>query len=205
MENGRLSSSYRKRGIGKRKCLNCHGYYTPDARNQYHQRYCSKPRCRQRSKQISQERWLSSTKGQGYFQCPDNVRRVKEWRATHPGYWKRGRQKAPTALQDVLPSELVSKQCDTSNQAGNALQDIFSAQPALLIGLIASLTGSALQDEIAETSRRFIISGRDILGIGLENKPKGGCRDGDKTHSLSGSSSSCTPAVQLGGSQSGAG
>jgi hypothetical protein len=200
MENGRLSYYHPKRRIGKRKCLNCHGYFTPDSRNHYHQRYCSKPSCRQRSKKISQERWLLSTKGQGYFQGPDNVRRVKEWRATHPGYWKRGKQKDSTALQDVLPSELVSKQCDTRKLAGNALQDVCSAQPALLIGLIASLTGSALQDEIVETSRRFIISGRDILGIGLENKPKGGSRNGDKTHSLSGSSSSSSQAVQLGGS-----
>lgn len=200
MEIGRLSSSCRKRGTRKRKCLNCKEFFTPDARNHHHQRYCSKPCCRLRSKKISQERWLSSDKGLGYFQNSDNVRRVKQWRATHPGYWKRGRQKDPPALQDVLPLELVTKQGDRSIQVGNALQDVCSAQPALLIGLIASLTGSALQDEIVETSRRFIISGRDILGIGLENKPKGGCRDGDKTHSLSGSTSSCTPAVQLGGS-----
>jgi hypothetical protein len=37
-------------------------------------------------------------------------------------------------------------------------------QPALIIGLIANLTGSTLQDDIAATSRRFIDFGRDILG-----------------------------------------
>jgi hypothetical protein len=37
-------------------------------------------------------------------------------------------------------------------------------QPALIIGLIASLTGTTLQDEIARTTRRFIVSGKNILG-----------------------------------------
>jgi hypothetical protein len=179
--------------------------FLPDAWNYWHQKYCSKPQCRHAGKIAAQHRWVSSEKGRDYFTGASNVVRVREWRASHPGYWKRHGKKRRNALQDVLSLQPIENKCDTFGLNSGALQDIYSVQPALLIGLIASLTGSTLQDVIAETTRRFIVSGRDILGIGLENKPKGGIRDGGKTHSLSGSSSPNSPAVQLGGPSAGAG
>jgi len=45
----------------------------------------------------------------------------------------------------------------------NALQDLSLLQPALIIGLISHFTGIALQEDIAETSRKFIELGNDIL------------------------------------------
>ncbi|MGH8548660.1 MAG: hypothetical protein ACRERU_08705 [Methylococcales bacterium] len=49
-----------------------------------------------------------------------------------------------------------------------ALQDLLSNQVVVLIGVIAHLTGTALQDDIAETARRLIGLGRNILN------PEGG-------------------------------
>jgi hypothetical protein len=49
----------------------------------------------------------------------------------------------------------------------DALQEICSPQPALVVGLISILTGYALQDDIAASARRFLSRGRDILGMGL--------------------------------------
>lgn len=46
------------------------------------------------------------------------------------------------------------------------LQDLFSAQPVVLIGLIANLIGSALQEDIAGSARRFQQLGQDILSGG---------------------------------------
>ena len=156
----------RKRRRRRRKCRHCGELYTTDSRNRWHQKYCSKAECRKASKKASQRRWLSSDSGRGYFQSPENVVRVQQWRAAHPGYWKRPGTKRPDALQDVLSSEVIEAKEDTLCLNGEALQDVCSSQPALLIGLIASLTGSTLQDHIAETTRRFIVSGRDILGCG---------------------------------------
>jgi hypothetical protein len=189
----------------KRKCKFCDELYLPDYRNRWHQRFCSKEPCSQASKTRSQQKWLLSEKGQGYFEGPDNVNRVREWRRAHPKYSKRSATSKQKTLQDDCSSQLIVQQGDKQGLNIRALQDVCSVQPALLIGLIASLTGSTLQDEIAETSRRFIISGRDILGIGPEYKPTGGRRDGRKTHSLSGSPSSRSEAVQLGGPLPGAG
>lgn len=164
----------RSRRGRRRKCRHCGELYTPDARNRYHQKYCSRAACRQASKKASQQRWLRSDKGRDYFRGPENVVRVQQWRANHPGYWKRSGPKGCDALQDLLPSQLIKRQVVTNNSSASGLQDVCSMQPALLIGLIASLTGTTLQDDIAETSRRFIVSGRDILGIGPAHNPKGG-------------------------------
>jgi hypothetical protein len=195
----------RKQKGRRRKCLHCRELFFADRRNQWHQRYCSKPQCCHAGKIAAQHRWQSSPKGRDYFQGHDNVRRVREWRAAHPGYWKRGRARSRNALQDVLSSQVIEKTEDERRLNSGALQDVCSSQPALLIGLIASLTGSTLQDDIAESSRRFIISGQDILGVGPAHKPKGGSHNGGKTRYLSGSSSSNTKTVQLGGSLPGAG
>jgi hypothetical protein len=54
---------------------------------------------------------------------------------------------------------------DSSSQsAGLALQEIISAQPLVLLGLIAHFTDSALQDDIVLSSRRLIELGQDVLG-----------------------------------------
>lgn len=157
----------RRRRARQRKCRCCGRLYTPDHRNLRQQKYCRAPECRRASKKASQQQWLSSEKGGDYFLGPQNVVRVQQWREHHPGYWKRGVSSTPDALQDPLPSEVIINQNVTWQLACSALQDVCSVQPALLIGLIASLTGSTLQDDIAETTRRFIDSGRNILGVAL--------------------------------------
>jgi hypothetical protein len=48
--------------------------------------------------------------------------------------------------------------------AQRALQEVLADQPTVLIGLIAHLTDSPLQDDIASTSRRLLKLGQDILG-----------------------------------------
>ena len=153
----------RKRHRG-RTCLHCKEPFSPDPRNLRHHAYCSKPECRAASKRASQRSWLSSCKGHGYFKGPENSARVRLWRAANPKYWKRTRPAVPTALQDVIPLEPVKKQDVKTSLATIALQDICLLQPALLIGLIANLSGSVLQDDIVQTARRLLVSGRDILG-----------------------------------------
>jgi len=95
------------------------------------------------------------------------VRRVQEWRKTHPGYWKRKKAhpaETSVALQDLSNTQVIENTEGAEISQNHALQDLCFLQPALIIGLISNLTGSTLQDDIATTSRRFIDSGRDILG-----------------------------------------
>lgn len=153
---------------GLANCLCCGNSFQPDVRNARRQKYCSQLACRQASKAASQQAWLALNPD--YFRGPENVARVQCWRAAHPQYWRRnGPRKArkPAALQDVCNEqeaiELPNESPTCVHPAQAALQDVLLAQPALLIGVIARLEGSALQDEIARTSRQLLKLGQDIL------------------------------------------
>jgi hypothetical protein len=52
---------------------------------------------------------------------------------------------------------------ETANPAWSPLQDVLMAQPAVLIGLIAHLVGTPLQDDIVRTTGRLLRLGQDIL------------------------------------------
>jgi hypothetical protein len=149
--------------------------FHPDARNAHHQRYCGEPACRSASKAASQRRWLGKTANREYFRGAANVERVRAWRAEHPGYWRRGEAQTSPALQEVFSTQDIETDTESAALARTALQDLFGAQAIVLIGLIANLTGSALQDDIARSARRFQQLGQDILSGGTP--VVGGARD----------------------------
>ena len=132
----------------KRKCRHCKEFFRPDPRNRHHQRYCSKAACRRQSKAEAQRRWLQKPDNQSHFRGPENRQRVQAWRKAHPGYWRKGKPEAKRPLQDLL-----------------------RMQPALVVGLIATLTGSALQEAIVEMVRRLQRKGQAILGTNATEKP----------------------------------
>ena len=149
----------------RRKCLHCRHLFTPDPRGRYHQRYCAKTPCRQASKTASQRRWQSKAANRDYFRGPLHVQRVRHWRSTHPGYWRGGRLSAEP-LQEMKVTQVSESNEKTGTLTEPALQDLIDTQAFVLIGLIANLTGSALQDEIALAGRKLQQLGRDILTDG---------------------------------------
>jgi hypothetical protein len=146
----------------RRKCKCCRKLFRPDRRNRARQHYCSAPACRAASKAASQARWLAKPENQDYFRGLVNVARVRAWRSRHPGYWRKGRRGAP-ALQDVSMAQSPDSADKTDDMAGSPLQELLSAQPAVLIGLIAHLVGTPLQDDIVRTTGRLLRLGQDIL------------------------------------------
>ena len=90
----------------RRKCRDCGRLFRPDPRNLRHQRYCSAKECRRASKAASQRRWLAKAENRDYFRGPEQMARVRAWRAAHPGYarkrssrrraWPGGRGQLPT-------------------------------------------------------------------------------------------------------------
>lgn len=168
-------------GMSKKiKCRNCKCLFVPDHRNRTRQKYCKTPKCRRASKAASQRKWLQKPENKSYFKDPLNTRRVQEWRKQHPGYWKPNRSSKQNALQDRLSTQATEINKDNGQFVNNALQDFLSVQPAVIIGLIASITGSLLQDDIAGTLLRMQQSGQDILYP--NPKAKGGTRDCKNTH-----------------------
>jgi len=130
----------------RRKCLHCGELYRPDPRNLRHQRYCSQPQCRKASKAASQRRWLAKAQNRDYFRGAANVERVRAWRAAHPGYWRRAGAQSTSALQEDSLAQPIETHEKSRTLTTPALQDLLYAQPVVLIGLIANLTGTALPE-----------------------------------------------------------
>jgi hypothetical protein len=152
-----------KRQQQKRKCLNCGTWFRPDPRNVRHQEYCSEAACRRASKAASQRRWLAKPENRDYFRGAEQVARVQRWRAEHPGYGRRAGAATAAALQDDCHVQVIEIQEKSEDMAAGALQEVLAAQPAVLIGLIAHLTDSPLQEDIVRSTRRLLQLGQDIL------------------------------------------
>lgn len=150
----------------RRKCRNCQELFRPDPRNLRHQRYCAEPACRRASKAASQQRWLAKAGNRDDFQGPENVARVRAWRAAHPGYWRQIRH----ALQEHSLVQATETQEKSAPLMVSALQELSRAQPLVLMGLIAQLTGAALQEDIALTARRLQHLAQDILNASPERR-----------------------------------
>lgn len=119
------------------------------------------------SKRTSQRRWLQNPEGgKTYHSDKAGVHRVRDWRASNPGYWRRAlcaaaqKHDAALDLREVLESFFGRDSCD-------ALQDSWPPQVIALVGLIALLgghaPGPALQDPIARDLREIMFEGNAIL------------------------------------------
>lgn len=142
---------------GQLKCCHCGIWFRPHPRNVNRQRFCSKAECRAASKKASQQKWTRNNPD--YFRGNVHVRRVRDWRRKHPGYWKAqegGALAGPSdALQDILMSQgfgseevKLFRNC-LRDEFSRPLQDILIAQQSALVGLVSMVSGEALQDNIA--------------------------------------------------------
>jgi len=125
---------------------------------------------------------------------------VQEWRKNHPGYWRRKITREREPLQDLSIEKREEKQSVDAPSPAAPLQDLFSPQPAVLIGLIAQMIGSPLQDDIVLTARRLQQLGTDILNSPTLNR---GEKHDPKTPHLSGGHPKGAGPVQLGRSPAG--
>jgi len=185
--------------IKRKKCPNCRKLFLPDFRNRDRQRYCRKPDCRRASKADSQKRWREKPENQDYFRGPDCVERVQQWRKANPGYSRKMPRNKKNALQDPLITEHAEINTDKRKLETDALQDLLTAQPAVLLGLIANFTGSALQDDMEITLRRLQQLGLDIVNASTHSK---GGRYGIEVSHHYPTRPKGTQTVQLGGSPS---
>jgi hypothetical protein len=156
----------------KPKCQHCSQLFIPDHRNRARQSHCSKPECRRASKASSQRQWTSRPENENYFRGADNSERVRQWRKEHPGYWRKMKSAAEDALQETCKSQEPVNENVLLVIAPNALQDICFLQPALIVGLISILVGSALQEDIADQAKNFLARGQDILTFTSQYRPR---------------------------------
>jgi len=146
----------------RRKCKCCRKLFHRDPRNLRHQLYCTEPTCRAARKAASQARWLARPENHDYFRGAVHLARIQAWRARHPGYWRRT-ARGRNALKDVSTTQAVGSVRKAGISMRSPLQDLLTAQPAVLIGLIAHLAGTPLQDDIVRAIDRLLRLGKDIL------------------------------------------
>lgn len=151
------------------KCLCCGDIFTVDVRNRGRQKYGSKRPCRAAGKAARQRRWLAKPENRDYFREADNAARVREWQRAHPGYWRNTTRYKRRTLQDVLSAQVPEPHRESATLT---LQDALRCQGPVLIGLIAHLSDSTLQEDIALTSRRLLQLGQDILSGGKSDAPQ---------------------------------
>jgi hypothetical protein len=159
----------------QKKCLYCGEVFSVDVRNRGRQQYCSKSKCQRGSKAASQRRWLHKPENRNYFRDADNSARVRRWQSEHPGYWRNTTRSRRRALQETLPAKrltLLKKEATAPPHTPPALQEVFSAPGPLLVGLLATLSDSVLQEDIAQTSRRLVQIGQDILSGSSSHDPQ---------------------------------
>ena len=149
------------------KCLSCGEVFTADVRNRGRQRYCGKPECRLASKAAGQRRWLSQPENRHYFRDAENAARVRRWQQAHPGYWRNTTRYRRRTLQETSSGKALIAQ-ENGTESPPLLQEVLRAPGPLFIGLIATLSGSPLQDDIVGASRRLVQLGHDILSGGTD-------------------------------------
>ena len=124
--------------------------------------------CLSQTKQIGKSAPLGAKPdNQNYFSGPQNSQRVKEWRKRNPGYWRKKNPAPQEPLQDLCTTQVAQDEEVKRIEISDALQDVLVMQPAVMVGLISMMTGSALQEDIAATTRALLSKGQDILGSRL--------------------------------------
>jgi hypothetical protein len=180
-------------------CKFCDIEFIPNYRNgpRLRQRYCCKtPDCRAASKAASQKAWLSKPKNRDYFRRKKNIERVQNWRLKKKAAALPEPVPKKDALQDDCPDKPQQINEDSSIPAHKLLQDDWMQHP-VIIGMVAWVIGSALQEDIAGTLRRVHTLGLDIL-----NNPNGG-HHAFETPGKPSSVAQGSQPVQLGGPQAG--
>lgn len=156
----------------RRKCRCCRIFFFPDYRNGYHQLFCSAPVCRQASKAASQRRWRRTSFGSNYHRGEQEVWRVQQWRQANPGYWKRHKPTSkPPQPADPQPIKPEQSSRNVPSSPLRTLQDFCLMQDPAFVGLISMVTGSTLQEDIAQTGRSLLLRGQNILGLKIPGQP----------------------------------
>ena len=155
-----------------------------------HQRFCSEAACRKQSKAESQRRWVQKPDNQNYFSGPQNSQRIKEWRKRTPGYWRKKSPPPQEPLQDLCRTQVAQDEEVKTIEISDALQDVLVMQPAVMVGLISMMTGSALQEDIAATTRTLLKKARTSWpgGSGVRTTHS---HDDNQKGTLSGTAAPC--------------
>lgn len=158
-----LRVEFAMKPLRSRRCRHCDRRFVPDFRNAHHQRFCPDTVCQGVSKRVSQRRWLRNPDNRNHFCGSGEVRRVREWRSAHPGYWRTPRKKCALS-QGSKPSEVeISEPAAAPSTEAGTLQDYCRSRTPMLTALISRLSGCTLQEDIAGCAAQLVSAAQCIL------------------------------------------
>lgn len=159
-----------KKSAPNPRCAACGALFIPDYRAAGRQRFCAQAECRKVRRRESQRRRLAKTGNAAYHSGDEPARRVKAWRAAHPGYWRKNAAKSVPMSSSHSPISTVLAHFALQD-ACPALQDAWNPHVVALVGMIAWVRGTALQNAIADDLRDIMVAGHAILAE-LRPNPK---------------------------------
>lgn len=150
-------------------CFHCNRLFVPDCRHRRDQRCCARPACKRARQAASLQRWSEKPENRDYWRGAWNVERVRQWRAAHPGYWKRAQTGDKAPLQNAMKLTGVAEPtADKANLDGECATKRIAAllreQSPVVVGLIVQMTGCTLQNAILEVTEKLFEKGRAVMG-----------------------------------------
>ena len=128
----------------QRKCQHCKEFYLPDRRDLHHQRYCAEPACRRQSKAESQRRWAQNRTTKT-TSADRKIASVSKSGETQSRVLAKKNPTPREPLQDLCTTQVAQDEEVKGIEISDALQDVLVMQPAVMVGLISMMTGSALK------------------------------------------------------------
>jgi hypothetical protein len=125
----------------RRRCKHCDREYEPDRRTAEKQRFCGRRECQKARRRRTARVW----RRHNHLRHADDVTRVRVWRETHPGYWRKHRR-GLLLLELFVPSALLRWTrfwAKLTQPKAGALQILTLVQrvgnPCVVKGLLAAL------------------------------------------------------------------
>ena len=145
----------------KIRCKNCGNYFYPDSFNRHHQKYCSRTECRKASHRASSSKYRKKKSSDSGFLHKESER-VKKWQCKNPDYWKKGKKTSKKILKNQFLRDFA--QVEKLNSEVILLRDFTNLQYSVIKGVISTLTGNVLRDDITDFVRQMYNKGCEVSG-----------------------------------------
>lgn len=145
----------------KIRCKNCGNYFYPDSFNRHHQSYCSRLECRSASNAASSKAYRKKKSQDAQFRHQESAR-VKRWQQENPDYCKNRRKSSKKVEKNRVLRDIA--QVEKLHSDVGVLRDIANLQSVVMEGLIVTLTGDVLRDDIGGFIRQMYDKGQEVSG-----------------------------------------
>jgi hypothetical protein len=146
----------------KIRCKNCGNYFYPDNFNCHHQHYCSRHECRKASNAASSKAYREKQSQTSEYRRKESER-VKRWQRKNPNYWKNRQKSSKKNEKNKVLRDFA--QVEKLHSDVGVLRDIAKLQDAVLKGVIVTLTGDVLRDDINTFIRQMYDKGNEVSGM----------------------------------------